>query len=70
MGINSPYLFSRKLVEDLERRVCIFDLNEVFGEFSSLANYIASTMVVLYFIPFVVIAILYIIIYLKLKSNL
>ena len=69
MAIYSPCLFALKLVEHLERRVCIFDLNEVFGEFSSYANYIASTMVVLYFIPFVVIAILYIIIYIKLKTK-
>ena len=69
MAIYSPILFAFNLVEDLERRVCFFDLNEVFGEYSSFANYLASTAVVLYFIPFVVIAILYIIIYLKLKTQ-
>ena len=69
MAILSPYLFAFKLVEDLERRVCIVDLNEVFGEFSSFVIYFVSYMVVFGFIPFVVIAILYIIIYLKLKSQ-
>ena len=69
MVIYSPYLFAFKLVEDLERRVCIVDLNENFGEFSSFANYFTSITVVFYFIPFVVIAILYIIIYLKLKTK-
>ena len=68
MAILSPYLFAFKLVEDLERRVCIVDLNEVFGEFSSFVIYFVSYMVVFGFIPFVLIAILYIIIYLKLKS--
>ena len=69
MAIYSPALFAFKLVEDLERRVCIVDLNEVFGEFSSFVIYFVSYMVVFGFIPFVVIAILYIIIYLKLKSQ-
>ena len=70
MAILSPLLFARKLVEDLDgRRVCILESNEVFGEFSSFANYVVSYMVVFYFIPFVVIAILYIIIYLKLKTK-
>ena len=70
MAILSPHLFARKLVEDLKgRRVCIFDFNEVFGESSSHPNYFVSYMVVFGFIPFVVIAILYIIIYLKLKSQ-
>ena len=69
MAIYSPSLFAFKLVEHLERRVCIVDLNEIFGEFSSFANYVTSYMVVFGFIPFVVIAILYIIIYLKLKTQ-
>ena len=70
MAILSPLLFARKLVEDLKgRRVCIFDFNEVFGESSSLGNYVVSLIVVICFIPFVVIAILYIIIYLKLKTQ-
>ena len=42
MAIYSPYLFGFKLVEDLERRVCIVDMNENFGEFSSFANYVTS----------------------------
>ena len=70
MVIESPTLFARKLDEDLKgRRVCIFDFNEVFGESSSYGNYVVSLMVVIFFIPFVVMAILYIIIYLKLKTQ-
>ena len=70
MAIFSPYLFVRKLVEELKgRRVCIFDFNEVFGESSSYGNFVVSLIVVICFIPFVVIAILYIIIYLKLKTQ-
>ena len=70
MAILSPLLVARKLVEDLKgRRVCIFDFSEVFGESSSLGNFVVSLIVVICFIPFVVIAILYIIIYLKLKTQ-
>ena len=41
--------------------------NEAFGESSSEENYEATIMVVLCFIPFVVIATFYVIIYIKLK---
>ena len=68
MAIFSPHLFARKLVEDLEVRFCFFDSNDGSGG-ASYAIYAASVKVVLYFIPFVVIAILYIIIYLKLKTQ-
>ena len=67
MAIHSPHFFAYKLVEDHKGWVCIFDVKEVFGEPSSLGNYLASVIAVFCFIPFVVIAILYIIIYLKLK---
>ena len=43
--------------------------NEVFGESSSFKNYFVSFLVVFIFIPFVLIAALYIIIFLKLKSR-
>ena len=69
MAIYSPHLFASKLAELLKRRVCMIDFSEVFGEFSSFANYVVSIRVVFYFIPFVVIAILYFIIYLKLKTK-
>ena len=39
MAIHSPNLFALKLVKYLEGRVCIFDFNEVFEEFSSYAKY-------------------------------
>ena len=42
MAICSPYLFALKLVEHLERRVCIVDFNEVFGEYSSFGIYFVS----------------------------
>ena len=68
MAIHSPYFFAFKLVEDLKGWVCNFDVN-VFGESSYFGNYLASMIAVFCFIQFVVIAILYIIIYLKLKTQ-
>ena len=64
-----PTLFVGKLVGYQEKLVCELHWNEVFGESSFPKNYNMSLMIVLYFIPLVSIAILYIIIYLKLKSQ-
>ena len=67
--IHSQYLFALNLAECLERWICVLYLNEVFGGLSSFANYFAPIKVVFDSISFGVIAILYIIIYLKLKSQ-
>jgi hypothetical protein len=69
MAIQSPELVAFKLVEYPGGLVCSRHWNEAFGESSSFDYYTASIIVVLYFIPLVLIAILYIIIYLKLKSQ-
>jgi len=69
MAAASPYLFALKLVEYPEGLVCLLRWKEAFGKSSSLENYFGPVIVALFFIPFVVIAILYIIIYTKLKSQ-
>jgi len=69
MAIFSPYLVAFKLVEYPEGLVCIIQWNEAFGENSSIKNYHASLVVVSYLIPLLLIAILYIIIFQKLKSQ-
>ena len=69
MAVVSPYLFALKLVEYPEGLVCEMHWNEVFGESSVFEKYVLSKSVVFIFIPLVLIAILYIIIYLKLKSQ-
>jgi len=69
IAVNSPKLLIYKLVEYPEKLVCKRRWNEVFGESSSHKNYRLSFLVVFTFIPLVLIAILYIIIYLKLKSQ-
>ena len=64
-----PYLFSIKLVENPGGLYCALQWNEAFGESSSFRSYFLSLRVVGVFVPLVVIAILYIIILLKLKSQ-
>ena len=69
MAVFSPYLFAVKLVEYPGRLVCALRWKEVFGEFSSLDNYHFSYVIIFYSIPLVLIVILYIILYIKLKSQ-
>ena len=69
MAFLSPYLFAPELLEYTGRLVCRLHWKEYFGESSSIENYHLSLFVVFVFIPFFVIAILYIIIFLKLKSQ-
>ena len=69
IAVTSPNLLVNKLVEYPEGLFCEIRWNEVFGESSSFENYIVSRLVVFVFIPLVLIAILYIMIYLKLKSQ-
>ncbi len=68
MAIFSPYLFAYKLVEYPGGQVCVGLWMEVFGDSSFYANYMLAVFVLGFFIPVVLIAILYIIIYLQLKS--
>ena len=69
IAVNSTELSVFRLVEYPEKRVCKRHWNKVFGESSSLENYIMSCLRVFNFILLVLIVILYIIICLKLKSR-
>jgi len=69
MALNSPKLFVLRLVEYPDKLVCKGCWREAFGDSSSHKNYILSFKVVSRFFPLVLIATLYIIIYLKLKSQ-
>ena len=70
ISVYSPELLVLKLVEyPAENLVCERHWNEGFGESSSYESYFLSCMVVFVFIPLVLIAILYLIIYLNLKSQ-
>ena len=65
----SPYLFAIKLVEYPGGLVCDLSWEEVFGESSSHEHHFVSVLMIIHLIPLVFIAILYIIIYIKLKSQ-
>ena len=69
MAVLSPYLFAMKLYEYPGGLGCRMHWDEVFGEASSFKYYMTAILVVCIFVPFVLIAILYIIIFLKLKSQ-
>ena len=69
IAVRSPDLFTYKIAEYPGKLACERHWNEVFGKSSSFENYLLSYAVVFVFIPLVLIAILYIIIYLKLKSQ-
>jgi len=69
MAVQSPKLFAYKLVEYPGGLLCEMRWNEAFGAFSFIENYYVSILVVFIISPSVLIAILYIIIYLKLKSQ-
>ena len=69
MAIHSPYLFGLKLAETHGVLACHWHWEKAFGESWSTVNYFLSLCVAFAFIPFVLIAILYIIIFFKLKSQ-
>ena len=69
MAFQSPKLFAYKLLKYPEGLLCEMRWNEAFGASSSIENYYMSILVIFFIIPLVLIAILYIIIYLKVKSQ-
>jgi len=69
IAVNVPDLIESKLVEYLGRLACEGNWHRVLEESSSYKNSFLSYTVVLTFIPLMLIAIIYIIIYLKLKSQ-
>ena len=70
IAVHSPYLFAFQLAENQAGLACFGWWNEEFGaENSSLANYFLAFLIVIIYIPLVLIAILYLAILLKLKSQ-
>ena len=69
LAVGSPYLFAMKLFEYPGGLECGMRWNEVFGDTLSFKSYLVAFSVVFTFIPLVLIGILYIIIFLKLKSQ-
>ena len=64
-----PYLFNFNLVEYQEDKWCINQLDVIFGEKSSFRIYLLSASILFFYIPFVVLVILYSIILIKLKKQ-
>ena len=69
MAIHSPYLFALKLAENKGNLACLWHWEKAFGENSSKENYYLSLSVAFGFMPVVLTAILYIIIFFSLKSQ-
>ena len=67
MAIYSPYLLGLQVINHSGGLRCLMHWKEVFGESVPFEVYLLSIIVVVLLIPWVLIAILYIIIYLKLK---
>ena len=68
-AFHSPFLFTFNLVEYQEEKWCENQLEVIFGENSSFGIYILSASIFFYYIPFVVLVILYSIILIKLKKQ-
>ena len=69
MAIFSPFLAASMVVEYHGQLVCELQWNDAFGEFSSYKNYLLSVFVVLFYIPFLLLTIIYSIIFFKLKAQ-
>ncbi|XP_078343722.1 QRFP-like peptide receptor [Oculina patagonica] len=69
MAYFSPFFFAYKLVEYPGGLVCVGQWKKVYGESWSFKNHLITSSVVGIFIPLVLIAVLYTIIYSKLNSH-
>ena len=69
MAFYSPYFSVFKLVEYPGKRTCEWKWTEAFGDYSSVANYYLAGLIVFFYIPIVVLIILYSIIIIKLKTQ-
>ena len=68
-AFHSPYLFTFNLVEYQEGKRCVNQVEVIFGEKSSVGIYLLSASILFFYIPFVVLVILYSIILIKLKKQ-
>ena len=68
-AFHSPFLFTFNLVEYQDEKWCENQLEVIFGKNSSFGIYILSASIFFYYIPFVVLVILYSIILIKLKNQ-
>ncbi|XP_058965083.2 RYamide receptor-like [Pocillopora verrucosa] len=69
MAVHCPYLIAFKVLEYSEGLVCSPQWNDIFGESLSLQTYILGLIIATRYVPLVLIAILYFVISLKIKSQ-
>ena len=69
MAVSCPNLIAIKVLEYSEGLFCGWQRNDKFGEFLSQQTYILGLIVVTRYVPLVLIAILYFVISLKIKSQ-
>ena len=69
VAANIPDAMTYELVEYQEGLVCVHKWNEVFGESLSYRNYEVSMLVIFWYVPMVLISILYMTVVIKLKSQ-
>ena len=69
MAVNCPELLAWELVEYPDGLYCVRQSNEFFGEFSSYEIYLLAVLVVFTYVPLFVIALLYLVILLKIKTQ-
>ena len=67
MAVFSPFLVANKVVKYRERLMCVSLWIEIFGD--TFANYALAVIVVFFFIPFVLVVVLYSIILMKLNMQ-
>lgn len=68
-AVHIPHLLSFKLVENQEGLSCEHKWNDAFGDSSSFRNYAVPMLVVFWLAPMVLIAVLYMTVFFKLKSQ-
>ena len=69
VAANIPDALTYELVEYQEGLVCVHKRNEVFGESLSYRSYEVSMLVIFWYVPMVLISILYMTVVIKLKSQ-
>ena len=69
VAVNSPHLFTNELTEYPEGTWCVIAWKKAFGESSSRANFVLAFHILFIYIPVLLLAILYSIICIKLKTQ-
>ena len=69
VAVSSPYLFANELVESPEGAWCVLEWKKAFGESSSFADFTLASLMLFKYIPMILLAILYSIILMKLKTQ-